>query len=370
MTDSALLKRLLDAGMQFTEMSQKKAEKIVNDFVKAGEVRRKDAEKPVSISSSAAEPRPSTSSALIQAEVSKQLGRFADRLDDVEARVEEVAGNLGLASKAPAKKAPAQAAGPSGVAKVAARKAPAKKAPAKKAAAKKAPAKKAPAKKAPAKKAAAKKAPAKKAAAKKALRSSSPCRGASGSTPRWCAVGWCSAGPRRRARSRPGWSWSTARSPTRPRRLVDPGDAVVLQGPPSRFVSRGGEKLDAALDAFGVDVTGLRVLDAGASTGGFTDCLLQRGAAHVVALDVGHGQLHPRSATTSGSRCSSGSTSATRPPTRSAARSTSWWPTCRSSRSSGVLPSLLAVCRPGGDAGAAREAAVRGRRQRSTAAAA
>lgn len=80
----------------------------------------------------------------------------------------------------------------------------------------------------------------------------------------------------------------------KPARLVDPADAVVLQGPPSRFVSRGGDKLDAALDAFGVDVTGRRVLDAGASTGGFTDCLLQRGAAQVVALDVGHGQLHPK----------------------------------------------------------------------------
>ncbi|MEY2401236.1 MAG: rRNA (cytidine1920-2-O)/16S rRNA (cytidine1409-2-O)-methyltransferase, partial [Ilumatobacteraceae bacterium] len=80
----------------------------------------------------------------------------------------------------------------------------------------------------------------------------------------------------------------------KPARLVDPADAVVLQGPPSRFVSRGGDKLDAALEAFGVEVAGLRVLDAGASTGGFTDCLLQRGASRVVALDVGHGQLHPR----------------------------------------------------------------------------
>jgi len=76
-------------------------------------------------------------------------------------------------------------------------------------------------------------------------------------------------------------------------RLVDPADAVVLQQRP-RFVSRGGEKLDAALDAFAIDVAGMRALDAGASTGGFTDCLLQRGAAHVVALDVGHGQLHPK----------------------------------------------------------------------------
>ena len=77
-------------------------------------------------------------------------------------------------------------------------------------------------------------------------------------------------------------------------RQVAPGDAVVVSGPPARFVGRGAEKLDHALDEFAIDVTGLRALDAGASTGGFTDCLLQRGARHVVALDVGHGQLHER----------------------------------------------------------------------------
>ncbi len=77
-------------------------------------------------------------------------------------------------------------------------------------------------------------------------------------------------------------------------RQVAVADAVVVAGPPDRFVGRGAHKLDHALDAFGLDVTDLRVLDAGASTGGFTDCLLQRGAAQVVALDVGHGQLHER----------------------------------------------------------------------------
>jgi 23S rRNA (cytidine1920-2'-O)/16S rRNA (cytidine1409-2'-O)-methyltransferase len=80
----------------------------------------------------------------------------------------------------------------------------------------------------------------------------------------------------------------------KPARLVAAGDALVLAGPPARFVGRGGEKLDAALDHFAVDVRGLRILDVGASTGGFTDALLSRGAAEVVALDVGHGQLHPR----------------------------------------------------------------------------
>lgn len=77
-------------------------------------------------------------------------------------------------------------------------------------------------------------------------------------------------------------------------RLVAAGDQVVVSGPPARFVGRGGLKLEHGLDVFGVDVVGLRVLDAGASTGGFTDCVLQRGAAHVLAVDVGHGQLHER----------------------------------------------------------------------------
>ena len=74
---------------------------------------------------------------------------------------------------------------------------------------------------------------------------------------------------------------------------VDESAELAVEQPP-RFVSRGGEKLSHALDAFGVEVSGRRCLDVGASTGGFTDVLLQRGAAHVVALDVGYGQLHPR----------------------------------------------------------------------------
>ena len=77
-------------------------------------------------------------------------------------------------------------------------------------------------------------------------------------------------------------------------RLVAADEPIVVLAPPPRFVSRGGEKLAAALERFGVDVRGATALDAGASTGGFSDCLLQAGAARVVAVDVGHGQLHPR----------------------------------------------------------------------------
>ena len=81
-----------------------------------------------------------------------------------------------------------------------------------------------------------------------------------------------------------------ARIDRKPGELVDPSITLALAQRP-RFVSRGGEKLDAALDAFEIDVDGLTCVDVGASTGGFTDCLLRRGAARVYALDVGHGQL-------------------------------------------------------------------------------
>jgi 23S rRNA (cytidine1920-2'-O)/16S rRNA (cytidine1409-2'-O)-methyltransferase len=73
--------------------------------------------------------------------------------------------------------------------------------------------------------------------------------------------------------------------------LVGTDEALVVAGPARPFVSRGGEKLAAGLDAFAIDPAGRGCLDVGASTGGFTDCLLQRGARHVVALDVGYGQL-------------------------------------------------------------------------------
>jgi len=72
---------------------------------------------------------------------------------------------------------------------------------------------------------------------------------------------------------------------------VQPGAEVTLKEPEHPYVSRGGLKLAAALDAFDLDVSGRSCLDVGASTGGFTDCLLQRGARHVLAVDVGYGQL-------------------------------------------------------------------------------
>ncbi|MBP0955078.1 MAG: TlyA family RNA methyltransferase [Oscillospiraceae bacterium] len=73
-----------------------------------------------------------------------------------------------------------------------------------------------------------------------------------------------------------------------------------------RYVSRGGLKLEKALEVFGIDVTGLCCLDIGASTGGFTDCLLQHGARYVYAVDVGHGQLAPSLRTDKRVKCTEG----------------------------------------------------------------
>jgi 23S rRNA (cytidine1920-2'-O)/16S rRNA (cytidine1409-2'-O)-methyltransferase len=79
----------------------------------------------------------------------------------------------------------------------------------------------------------------------------------------------------------------------KPGAQVDEGVELTVERPPP-YVSRGGDKLANALDAFGVDPAGRDCVDVGASTGGFTDCLLQRGARRVAAVDVGYGQLHPR----------------------------------------------------------------------------
>ncbi len=78
----------------------------------------------------------------------------------------------------------------------------------------------------------------------------------------------------------------------KPGALVSIDAPLRLKGERLRYVSRGGLKLERALEHFALDVMGLDALDVGASTGGFTDCLLQRGAARVIALDVGYGQLH------------------------------------------------------------------------------
>lgn len=76
--------------------------------------------------------------------------------------------------------------------------------------------------------------------------------------------------------------------------LVLPSQQLHVGGPPPRFVSRGGAKLQGAVERFGLELAGAHVLDAGISTGGFSDCVLQAGAAHVIGVDVGYGQLAER----------------------------------------------------------------------------
>ncbi len=77
----------------------------------------------------------------------------------------------------------------------------------------------------------------------------------------------------------------------KPGQLVDPLASINIAGTDNPYVSRGGIKLDAALKGFGINVNGLTILDVGASTGGFTNCLLERGAKRVIAVDVGYGQM-------------------------------------------------------------------------------
>lgn len=74
---------------------------------------------------------------------------------------------------------------------------------------------------------------------------------------------------------------------------VGPTDVVLCAAPPPRYVGRGGLKLEKAISAADLTLTGVTAMDVGASTGGFTDCMLQNGVAHVYAVDVGHDQLHP-----------------------------------------------------------------------------
>jgi 23S rRNA (cytidine1920-2'-O)/16S rRNA (cytidine1409-2'-O)-methyltransferase len=81
---------------------------------------------------------------------------------------------------------------------------------------------------------------------------------------------------------------------TKPSLNVPPESEITLDDPAADYVSRAGLKLEAALDQFAIPVEGRTAVDLGASTGGFTEALLRRGVAHVVSIDVGHGQMHPR----------------------------------------------------------------------------
>ena len=108
------------------------------------------------------------------------------------------------------------------------------------------------------------------------------------------ARGFYESRARARAAIEEGLVVIEGRRVSKPSDPVDPGAEVNEAGQPHPYVSRGGLKLAAALEAFGFSADGVACLDIGASTGGFTEVLLSRGAKRVVAVDVGHGQLHQR----------------------------------------------------------------------------
>jgi 23S rRNA (cytidine1920-2'-O)/16S rRNA (cytidine1409-2'-O)-methyltransferase len=103
--------------------------------------------------------------------------------------------------------------------------------------------------------------------------------------------GWAQSRQRARALIMAGSIRVNDQPVDKPGALVDDGDRIELAGADLPYVSRGGLKLEAALSAYRIDTAGRVCLDVGASTGGFTDCLLQRGAARVYAVDVGYGQM-------------------------------------------------------------------------------
>lgn len=90
-----------------------------------------------------------------------------------------------------------------------------------------------------------------------------------------------------------GFVYVNGSNDVKPSLPIDADDEVEVRGVAVHYVGRGGLKLEKALQVFGIDLTGKHCVDLGASTGGFTDCMLQAGAGHVHAIDVGHGQLDP-----------------------------------------------------------------------------
>lgn len=105
-------------------------------------------------------------------------------------------------------------------------------------------------------------------------------------------LGKCPSREKAKAAIAQGLVFVNGRPCTKVSATVTPADLIEVHGAPMPYVGRGGLKLERALEVWGIELAGLRCVDAGASTGGFTDCMLQAGAAHVWSIDVGHDQLH------------------------------------------------------------------------------
>ena len=306
--------KYLDAGIAFTNLTRAKAEELVGELVQSGAFQSNDAMARVDELLERSRKSREAFTAQVRKEVTHQLESVG--ITSLEDLAQQVASLIGRTADA-------------GRAATSGTKAAPKKAAAKKAAAKKAAAKKAAAKD-PAKKARRRRARRRRRRPRRArLRrrpegpgpegltgsgstATSPAPPSEDAAPSRHRVVGLTNSPRRRldralvdrglvetrpqavARIEQGQVLVSGSVADKPSRMVSPAEPIELVGPPPRFVSRGGEKLDAALTGSASTSSGRRALDAGASTGGFTDCLLQAGAGSVVAVDVGRGQLHPR----------------------------------------------------------------------------
>ena len=257
MAQNDILKRYIDAGLEFAALTQARAEELVKDLVKAGEVQADQARDAV-------------------AELLERSRKSSEKLlETVRTEVRSQITNLGLASQADLDRIEQRIASLLGTAT----------APAKKARRPQGPGQEGAGQEGAGQEGGRQEEGAGQEAASR-QEGLSPWRAAA-STPSWCGGAWRPAASRPSSTSPPAGSPSAARRPTRRPASSTPASRSACSGPPPRFVGRGGEKLDAALERFDVDVAGRRAYDLGASTGGFTDCLLQRGAASVVAVDVG-----------------------------------------------------------------------------------
>ena len=296
MAQNDLFKRYLDAGLQFSQMTQQRAEAFVRDLV-SGEVQAEQTQALVNDLVERSRRNTERLVEQIRAEVRAQLDTAEVVTKDVVARLQSQIDDLraqlsGAAAVHDQEVREEQDRGQEGVVEediveegflkedASKRSSTAKKTSAKAGAR------------------TTKKASAKKRATKKSSVGAPPASRATAPRRRLDAElvrrGLLRRAARRQLTPSPRDASRCAAPGHKPARLVAAAEPIELQGPPPRFVSRGGDKLDAALEQFGIDVDGRSVLDAGASTGGFTDCVLQRGAAQVVAVDVGHGQLHER----------------------------------------------------------------------------
>ena len=229
-------------------MSQKKAEKIVSDFVKAGELRRKDAETVVQHLVERGRESTEHFVSLVQAEVAKQLARSP--IASTSSKLSSKALPARLESRRGVPRRPRRRRHQRQVRLASPRSLHARHPP-RRLQRRRHPRRRLRPRRHPPRRLRPRRPRSRRPQPRRRLRSRRRCRGASGWMPTWCAAGWSLSRAEAARAIEAGLVLVNGSLADKPARLVDPGDAVVLQGPPPRFVSRGGDKLDAALESFG-----------------------------------------------------------------------------------------------------------------------